>query len=85
MQVSKSQSSSQTLNRTLKSNEVQKEFGLKVYNTLTVSMITCRQVVLALKKFNKRRIAAAKMKFMRRTIGVTLRNMVRSETITLEL
>ena len=64
---------------------MQKETRLKKFNTLAVPMITHGCETWALKKSDKRKIAAAKMKFMRRTVGVTLRKKVSPETITLEL
>ncbi|HYS62000.1 MAG TPA: reverse transcriptase family protein [Gemmatimonadales bacterium] len=73
------------INRTLRNNKVQKETRLKVYNTLAVPMITYGCEVWALKKTDKRRITAAEMKFMRRTAGVTLRDRIKSETITSNL
>src|SRR6266550_2781532 len=65
--------------------KVQKETRMKVYNTLAVPMITYGCEVWALKKTDKRRITAAEMKFMRRTAGVTLRDRIKSETITSNL
>ena len=52
---------------------------------LAVPMITYRCENWALKKSVKRRIAAAEMKFLRRTTRVTLKGRVRSKTIALEL
>ena len=51
---------------------------------LAVPMITYRCDTWALKKSDER-IAAAGMKFMKRTLGVTLRDRIRSETIASKL
>ena len=64
---------------------MRKKTRLRVCNTLAVPMITYRCETWALKKSGKRRIAAAEIKFEKRTVGVTLRDRVRSETITWEL
>ena len=66
------------INRTRRSNKVQKETRLmKVYSTLAVLMIAYGCETYALKKSDKEEFAAAEMKFMGRTAGVTLTDRAR--------
>ena len=58
------------INRVLRCDEVQKEIRLEVHNTLSTSMITYACGTLVLKKFDKRRLAVAKVKFLKRMAGV---------------
>src|SRR6266576_2501227 len=68
------------INRFLNVNKIQRETRIKVYNTLTIPMLTYGSEVWALRKTDKRRIEATEMRFMR-TAGVTLRDKICSEDI----
>ena len=69
------------INRVLNTNKARRDTRKKIYNTLAIPILTYGSEVWALQKTDKRRIEAAEMRFKRRTVGVTLRDRIRSEDI----
>ena len=60
------------IDRTLRSNKQLNETRLKVYHMLAVPVITYGCETLTMKKSDKSRIAVPEIKFMTRTVEVTL-------------